>query len=475
MMKKHTTRSRRKIAILCSYISGESYGMLGPQMAATVIQENAPFDAIVVAVTREDDKGILKKALSDFFGSQPPVIGFSTLSGREDLFELARELKDEGAFTLLAGPQARADYLGEEGWRDHPHRFPGLRRHFTCALQGPAEQAVPLLLGMDTGRWKDTQGLLCPGDGDEIIHTPRKEWETEYLNAVKWDNLYRLHGDALVPLQVTTGQVLQQIGCPHAAKDKMIEIDYPATLAGEQPEKVAIRLRGCSFCDVARDKGFFGALDMATVLAQVLCLPEGKDGRKIPFELINENPLPGLPRLLKETREKRIPLSQINLILRADWLLKGKKHLKESLILARDMGLRILLVSVGFESFDDKILHNLHKGLDSGTNLEAIRLMRRIKEVFPQEFDYDRTRGAVHGFIHPTPWDNEDTSAQIQKVINIYGLPRDILPEHSIPLIIHHASGLGEWIREIEKREKVLFKRYGSTIGWWSIEKRHTV
>jgi len=43
----------------------------------------------------------------------------------------------------------------------------------------------------------------------------------------------------------------------------------------------------------------------------------------------------------------------------------------------------------------------------------------------------------------------------------------DILPPHSTPLIIHHASGLGRWIREIEGREEIWFKRYGSIIGWW--------
>jgi len=41
-----------------------------------------------------------------------------------------------------------------------------------------------------------------------------------------------------------------------------------------------------------------------------------------------------------------------------------------------------------------------------------------------------------------------------------------------LPLIIHHASGLGNWIREIETREGVQFKRYGSIIGWWHEEKR---
>jgi len=75
--------------------------------------------------------------------------------------------------------------------------------------------------------------------------------------------------------------------------------------------------------------------------------------------------------------------------------------------------------------------------------------------------------GSHHGCIHPTPWDNEETSANIQKVIDLYALPADILPDHSTPLIIHHASVLGDWIRKIERKEGVLFERYESIIGWW--------
>jgi len=36
---------------------------------------------------------------------EEPVIGFSTLSGREDLFSFANDLNDEGILTILAGPQ----------------------------------------------------------------------------------------------------------------------------------------------------------------------------------------------------------------------------------------------------------------------------------------------------------------------------------------------------------------------------------
>ena len=246
-----------------------------------------------------------------------------------------------------------------------------------------------------------------------------------------------------------------------------LEIDYPASINEGLGKRIKLRLQGCSFCDVAADKGFHGKLDRATVIRQIRCLPESRDGRKIPFELINENPLPNLPELLREVNLMGIGLSQINLTLRADWLISGSQHLKEALRLAGELGVYVLLSSIGFESFDDTILRNLNKGLNVEKNIDAIRLIRQLKEEFPHQLGYSRTEGANHGFIHPTPWDTRESAASIQKTIYLYGLQNDILPPHSTPLIIHHASGLGRWIREIERREELWFKRYGSIIGWW--------
>lgn len=460
-------KSRERMAIIASYFEGETYGLLGPQMAATVIQENTAYDCIVMAVTREDDKALLKQALFDYFGAKRPVIGFSTLSGREDLFSFAKELKDEGALTILAGPQADVDYLGETGWQNNRHRFPGLSTNFSFSLHGPAEQAISLLRKLDKEGWQDNPGLLYLHENGRIVQNPKNAWDERFLSRVRWDNIYRTGKSGIIPHKITTGQVLQHIGCPHAAREKWAGIDYPASLAGKQGENVRLLLKGCNFCDVAVDKGFYGALSTDTVLNQIHCLPEAADGKKIPFELINENPLPGLPRLLTEIGARGISPSQVNLILRADWFLKGEEHLREALVLAKDMEARIILSSVGFEAFDDTILHNLNKGLTVKTNLEAIRLMRQLKEEFPVEWGYSRADGAIHGFIHPTPWDSEKTWANTQKIIEQYSLPADILPDHSIPLIIHHASGLGNWIREVEKREKVRFRRYVSVIGWW--------
>jgi hypothetical protein len=456
---------RERMVILTSYVQGESYGLLGPQLAASLIQENTAYDCIVVTVTREDDKKALRRSLQEHVGDRRPVIGFSYLAGRTDLFSLARDLKEDGAFTLLAGPQADVDFTGEKEWQDHPHYFQGLSSCFSMAVHGPAEIILPFLDRPIDEKTPHDPGLL----------NAASTWDEKFLTKVRWDNLYRLVDGSFASLPVTTGQVLQQIGCPHASQPRTIAIDYPAALRRNEKDNVALSLKGCSFCDVAVDKGFHGALSLDAVLEQVQRLPEQEDGRKIPFELINENAIPGLPALLAGVRSKGIRLSQINLILRADWFLLGEKILREALALARDMDVRVLLGSMGFESFDDRILSNLHKGLDAETNLRAVKLMRELKNEFLHHWAYSRQEGAIHGFIHPTPWDTAETESNNRRNIALYGLMNDILPDRSVPLIIHHASALGDWAREIEKRENIMFKREGSTIGWWQVGERFII
>jgi len=453
---------REKMVIVTGYQEGETYGLLGPQLAASIIQEHTTYDCIVVTVTRMDDKDLLESALQDYFGQSRPIVGFSYLAGRTDLFSLARELKEQGCFTLLAGPQADVDYLGEKGRLDHPHYFQGLSGCFSMALHGPAEGILPFLSHPIRQNPRSDPGLAK-------VSSP---WNESFLKKVHWDNLYRLHGRILKPLSVTSAQVLQQIGCPHASQSKIIDIDYPIALKTSEADKVTLPLKGCSFCDVAIDKGFHGILSVDAVLEQIQRLPEEEDGRKIPFELINENAAPALPVLLARVRAHGIRLSQINLTLRADWFVSAKNILREALALAGALEVRILLGSVGFESFDDRILANLHKGLDAEANLRAVTLMRELKNEFPRHWAYARQEGAIHGFIHPTPWDTAETESNNRSVIALYGLHHDILPDHSIPLIIHHASALGDWAREIEQREGIQFKREGSTIGWWQVGER---
>lgn len=459
--------TRKKMAIITGYFKGESYGLLGPQMAAALIEAHTPYECIVIAVAREDDKTLLKEALYDYFEKERPVIGFSSLSGRADLFNFAKSLRQEGCFTILAGPQADVDFSGEVDCKAFPHRFQGLSESFSCALQGPAEACFPLLAAMAAGRLQDAPGLVTIGTDGAVIQRARLPWNEKYFGTVRWDNIYRLENSRIISHRIRSAQILQQIGCPYAAGRKRVEIDYPAFMHTSGKPAAGVFLKGCGFCDIAVDKGFWGAVGMDTVLSQIYSLPVDAGGRRIPFELINENPLPDLLLLLQEVEKKRLSLSRINLIMRADWFLKGLENLRKSLLRARETGIRIVLTSVGLESFDDTILRNLNKGLSVKTILTAVSRMRSLKDEFPDAWGYTRADGANHGFIHPTPWDSDATSQNIQETIDRHDLAPDILPEHSTPLIIHHASGLADWIRTVEITEGVRFRRYDSIIGWW--------
>ncbi|MEJ2025796.1 MAG: hypothetical protein P8Y00_12450, partial [Deltaproteobacteria bacterium] len=434
-----------------------------------------------------------REMLWDFFGSQRPVIGFSTLSGRQDLVHLAGALRNDGAITFLAGPQSDVDYGGEVDWKLHPHRFRGFSKEFSFALHGPAEQILPLLNHRDGDLAGPVPGHIQYTAEGKLLHHPEQPWNSRFLGKVTWDNLFILERSGFTPLKVSTGQVIQQIGCPYAARGKWIEIDAPVSRVSKRGRSVRLFARGCSFCDVAVDKGFCGRVDMNTVLTQIeglpagdevdkgFCgrvdmntvltqiegLPAGDDGRKIPFELINENGCGELSAILRACRKRRMDLSRINLTVRADWFIRSEGRLREALELARSLGTVIHLGSMGFESFDDTILKNLNKGVTAAANLRAVALIRRFKEDYPDHWSYSRSDGSVHGFIHPTPWDTEETWKNIQSVFREHTLLLDIIPDHSVPLIIHHASLLGDWIRKIEQKEGRLYNRLGTIIEWW--------
>ncbi|MBW2584377.1 MAG: hypothetical protein JRE36_12530 [Deltaproteobacteria bacterium] len=54
------------MAIITSFFKDETYGLLGPQLAATIIQDHTSYECIVIAVTREHDKTALKNTLADY-------------------------------------------------------------------------------------------------------------------------------------------------------------------------------------------------------------------------------------------------------------------------------------------------------------------------------------------------------------------------------------------------------------------------
>ena len=58
MMTKYSKdkHASKKMAIIAGYFENEDYGLLGPQMAATIIQDHTPYECIVIAVARNYDR-----------------------------------------------------------------------------------------------------------------------------------------------------------------------------------------------------------------------------------------------------------------------------------------------------------------------------------------------------------------------------------------------------------------------------------
>jgi hypothetical protein len=211
------------------------------------------------------------------------------------------------------------------------------------------------------------------------------------------------------------------------------------------------------------------------VVTQIAGLPE-VDGRKIPFELIDEYPIRSLGRLFQDAERHQIRLSQINLVCRVDDINAHASDLAEIMLLAQRQGAKVMFASIGFESFSDRLLHYFCKGITVADIVKCVETLRRLKDKFGSHFLYRRDEGANHGFIRPTPWDDSETLQEMDRNIFLQRLFEDILPDRSTPLIIHHGSYLGDWIRQIESTKGVTFSRDGTWIEWWnpSLKKEET-
>jgi len=433
--------------IIFTHHTGEPHGILGAQVAATFIQRRLSIPSIVVGIKRDFSKEQLFCFIEEYYAEKEKVVAFSHLCGRKDLIKLVQELKREGFVTLLGGPQARQDYYGEPEVDPHPHRFRGLKSIIDIAFQGPVDGFSSEHLGM-------MGGLL------------KHSWTKSIFLDVDWSNIYIFSG-TLKKLDVRLGQVLNAIGCPYSNKLQAITLPPPIDLRKRGIPEIEVQSEGCIFCDVSRDKGYHGSIEISRVIAQIENLPE-VEGKKIPFELIDEYPIRSLGKLLEDAEQHRVKLSQINLVCRVDDINAHASDLAEILSFARRQDVKVMFTSIGFESFCDRLLQYLCKGITFSDIVKCVETLRRLKDRFGNHLLYRRDEGANHGFIRPTPWDDGEIIAEMDREIFLHRFFEDILPEHSTPLIIHHASRLGDWIRQIESLTNITFSRDGTWIEWWN-------
>jgi hypothetical protein len=291
-------------------------------------------------------------------------------------------------------------------------------------------------------------------------------WTKDIFLEVDWSNIY-VFSDTLKKLDVRLGQVLNTVGCPYAKNAQTVTLPPPTNLREKGVPELEVQSEGCIFCDVSRDKGYHGIVEDDKVFTQIAGLPE-IDGRKIPFELIDEYPIRSLGKLLEDTERHESKLSQINLVCRVDDINTHASDLEGILSLAKRQDVKIMFASIGFESFSDRLLQFFCKGITVQDIVKCVEVLRRLKDRFGDHFLYRRDEGANHGFIRPTPWDDSETMLEMDRNIFLYRFFEDILPEHSTPLIIHHASYLGDWIRQIESTTGITFGREGTWIEWWN-------
>lgn len=433
--------------IIFTHHTAEAHSILGAQVAATFLERKLSIPSIVVGIERDFSKEQLLRFIDDYYSGKEKVVAFSHLCGRKDIIELTQVLKQDGFVTILGGPQAKQDYYGEPDTDLYPNRFRGLKSIIDIAFQGPVDRLGAEDLGI--------RGALLeyPCTKDIFLE-------------LDWSNIYTF-SDTVKKLEVRLGQVLGAIGCPYANKIQTVALPPPVDLREKGIPELEVQSEGCIFCDVSREKGYHGSVGRDNVMAQIARLPEF-DGRKIPFELIDEYPIRSLGKLLEDTENREIKLSQINLVCRVDDINTHASDLMEILSLARRQDTKIMFASIGFESFSDRLLQYFCKGITVADIVNSVETLRRLKDKFENHLLYRRDEGANHGFIRPTPWDDSETLQEIDRNLFLHRFFEDILPDHSIPLIIHHASYLGDWIRKIESMSDITFSRDGTWVEWWN-------
>jgi len=105
----------------------------------------------------------------------------------------------------------------------------GLSDRFSISMHGPAEEAIKLLQNLDAIKGGEIPGLLCLSADGNMIQSPKGTWDHRFLAKVSWDNIYRVEKEGFEPIIINIGQVLQQIGYPHASNEAFPWISFRIT------------------------------------------------------------------------------------------------------------------------------------------------------------------------------------------------------------------------------------------------------
>lgn len=227
--------------------------------------------------------------------------------------------------------------------------------------------------------------------------------------------------------------VVAGTGCPYSRATKSsVTYDIGQTInrlgyeitgtALEQLEKIFNRhAHGCSFCvfqlQEHKSHGVSSTTDILVKQAQHLSETHNTSA----FSIQTENPFPSLNAFIQEVLDRGIPLDFVSVRSRPDTLLRKKTVLINALEQARERDFHFSIEEVGFESFVEEELGLFNKGIELTTNLQALKLLREIKE----EYKTNVSVHVGHGMILFHPWTTLDSLSENLRVMAEYA---DVFP-----------------------------------------------
>jgi hypothetical protein len=203
--------------------------------------------------------------------------------------------------------------------------------------------------------------------------------------------------------------VVAEFGCPHRLKKLNKHYDNlsmeplsPKTFTERARKRIEDLFRermrgGCSFCTYHSYVSLSIEETIACLMKQIIFL-QGKYGFKR-FSIESENPFRFIIKLINQMLKENIAIEEIAIRSRVDLCNKNRRILHGIINLAKKYKFNFCLRQLGFESLCQKDLDIYNKGYTVTENLNAIKLISRLKEIAPRHFKEEG-----HGVIGINPW-----------------------------------------------------------------------
>jgi hypothetical protein len=326
-----------------------------------------------------------------------------------------------------------------------------IRTNIQYAIFGPGRTAINAFFHQYFGP-RDFYNVpnLFFKNGKHIIYSDKTQgWNLEkelfpYHPFLNW----RYIGPSRISdANFTDISIIAGTGCPYAnstesshhfaIRDTIHKLGYDISqVTLVRLEEIYNRKRhGCSFCifQYQEHTSFPVAKTIELLLKQALYLYKAHNITS--FQVQTENPLPLLYDLIITFLENGIAFHKLSIRTRPDLLLLHKNKLLKCLDIVESKDLCLSIEQIGFESFHENDLKVFNKNINVNKNLDALRLLREIKEKYGKHVVID----VGHGIILFHPWTTLESLTENLRLIAQY---RDVFPRLFLGSLILYSEFL---------------------------------